>query len=111
MKKINLDDNSLTLSCYIGGLLRDIRYNTGLSGYELGKKINLSQQQVSRYERGKTGFQLHILFRFFSALRMNEDDIQHFFYRVISKAGYIPQYEFCGTTKFLTDTDILFPGL
>lgn len=92
MKKINLDDNSLSLSCYIGGLLREIRFETGLSGYDLACDINISQQQVSRYERGETGFQIDMLFRFFSALRMTESEIQYFFYQITNKAVVMPKY-------------------
>lgn len=92
MKKINLEDNSLSLSCYIGGLLRDIRYKNGLSGYELAGNINISQQQVSRYERGETNFQIDMLFRFFSALRMTESEIQYFFFLIINKALITPKY-------------------
>ncbi|ETO41157.1 helix-turn-helix domain-containing protein [Morganella sp. EGD-HP17] len=93
MKKINLDEGSLSLSGYIGGQLRAIRYEYGWSGDELAKDMNISQQQVSRYERGETGFQLDMLFRFFSALRMNESEIQYFFYLIINKAGEIPKYK------------------
>ncbi|MGL4212319.1 MAG: helix-turn-helix domain-containing protein [Morganella morganii] len=54
--------------------------------------INISQQQVSRYECGYTGFQLDVLFDFFSALRMDENEIQHFFCQVVRKAGGMPKY-------------------
>lgn len=94
MKKINLEDGSLSLSGYIGGLLRTIRYESGLSGEQLAKSINISQQQVSRYERGETGFQIDMLFRFLSALRINESETQYFFYQIVNKAREIPQYQF-----------------
>ncbi|MBT0422604.1 helix-turn-helix transcriptional regulator [Morganella morganii subsp. morganii] len=94
LKKINLEDGNLSLSSYIGGLLRIIRYESGLSGEQLAKSINISQQQVSRYERGETGFQLDMLFRFLSALRMNESEKQYFFYQIVNKAREIPQYQF-----------------
>lgn len=94
MKKINLEDGSLSLSSYAGGLLRIIRCENGLSGEQLAKNINISQQQVSRYERGETGFQLDMLFRFCSALRMNESEMQYFFYQIVNKAREIPQYQF-----------------
>ncbi|HHN8460786.1 TPA: helix-turn-helix domain-containing protein [Morganella morganii] len=85
MKKIKLDDNKLSLSGYIGALLRESRYKNGLSGHELASRINISQQQVSRYERGDTCFQIDMLFRFFSALRMTESEIQYFFYRIVNR--------------------------
>lgn len=93
MRKINLEDDSLPLSGYIGGLIRDIRYQRGLSGEMLARHINISQQQVSRYERGETNFQLDMLFRFFSAFRMNEYEIQHFFYQVVNRAMTPPASE------------------
>lgn len=107
MEKINLEDGSLSLSRYTGGLLRTIRCETGLSGHELAKSINISQQQVSRYERGVTNFQLDMLFRFFSALGMSEHERQCFLHLVINKAEDIPQYKGCRNA--LTDTDILLP--
>lgn len=94
MKKINFKDDNLSLSGYIGGLLRAIRYEYGLSGEQLAKSINISQQQVSRYERGESKFQLDMLFRFFSALSMNENEKQDFFYLIVNKATEISQYKF-----------------
>ena len=104
MKKINFEDSSLSLSCYIGGLLRTIRCESGLSGHELAKSINISQQQVSRYERGETNFQLDMLFRFFSALEMKEHEIQYILYQIINKAADIPQYNIRRNVS--VDTDI-----
>lgn len=94
MRKINLDDDSLSLSGYIGGVLRIIRCERGLSGDQLAKNINISQQQVSRYERGVTGFQIDMLFRFLSELGMNESEMHCFFYQVVDKARKTPQYQF-----------------
>lgn len=38
----------------IGQYLRGIRKEQNLTGGELAKKLNISQQQISRYETGKT---------------------------------------------------------
>ncbi|ENZ0348290.1 helix-turn-helix domain-containing protein [Morganella morganii] len=38
----------------IGNYIKKIRKEKGLSGSELAKKLNFSQQQLSRYENGKT---------------------------------------------------------
>ncbi|HEC8327575.1 MULTISPECIES: helix-turn-helix domain-containing protein [Providencia] len=38
----------------IGQYLRGIRKEQNLTGSELAKKLNVSQQQISRYETGKT---------------------------------------------------------
>ncbi|MFS3860886.1 helix-turn-helix domain-containing protein [Proteus mirabilis] len=48
------------ISCYsknelfykMGSEIKRLRIKKGLTGAELGKLINLSQQQISRYERG-----------------------------------------------------------
>ncbi|ENG7538049.1 helix-turn-helix transcriptional regulator, partial [Providencia stuartii] len=41
-----------SLSNNIGRMLKSYRRRTGLTGSELAKKINVSQQQISRYENG-----------------------------------------------------------
>lgn len=38
----------------IGQYLRGIRKEQNLTGRELAKKLNVSQQQISRYETGRT---------------------------------------------------------
>ncbi|BBV06039.1 helix-turn-helix domain-containing protein [Providencia hangzhouensis] len=38
----------------LGYLIKKLRKKKGISGAELAKKLNVSQQQVSRYERGAT---------------------------------------------------------
>lgn len=38
----------------IGQYLRGIRKERNLTGEELAKRLNISQQQISRYETGKT---------------------------------------------------------
>ncbi|HEC8329734.1 TPA: helix-turn-helix transcriptional regulator [Providencia rettgeri] len=45
----------------LGQFLRDARIKQSLSGKELGKLINVSQQQVSRYERGKTSISIETM--------------------------------------------------
>ncbi|QAV25222.1 helix-turn-helix domain-containing protein [Proteus hauseri] len=42
-----------------------------LSGKELGKLLKLSQQQISRYENGKTSFTLEYILSFSSILEMD----------------------------------------
>ncbi|MBQ0268124.1 helix-turn-helix domain-containing protein [Providencia huaxiensis] len=38
----------------LGCLIKKLRKKKGISGAELAEKLNVSQQQVSRYERGTT---------------------------------------------------------
>lgn len=54
-----------------GRLLRSLRCQLGISGEELGGIIGLSQQQVSRYERGESELTLGQLQRFSEALNMS----------------------------------------
>ncbi|WP_369309694.1 helix-turn-helix domain-containing protein [Providencia rettgeri] len=44
--------NQKNIYALLGNHLRKARVSKGLSGYELGSVIQLSQQQVSRYELG-----------------------------------------------------------
>ncbi|HHR5860529.1 TPA: helix-turn-helix domain-containing protein [Providencia alcalifaciens] len=67
-----------------GTFLREQRRGMSLSGGELAEKMQISQQQVSRYERGITHINLTMLLRYFSALNMNEREIQHFFELIAS---------------------------
>ncbi|MEM8006631.1 helix-turn-helix transcriptional regulator [Morganella morganii subsp. sibonii] len=46
----------------VGEQIRARRKEQGLSGSELGDKLKLSQQQVSRYERGECNIPLDMLF-------------------------------------------------
>lgn len=42
----------LTIQVAAGLLIRKLRYEHGMSGAELGQAVRISQQQISRYERG-----------------------------------------------------------
>lgn len=85
---INLNENIIrranSPSCYIGLILKQQRKQLGLSGCEVAKLLHISQQQVSRYERGLTSFNVNVLLRFFSVLNMNERDITNVFDELIT---------------------------
>ncbi|WP_272577779.1 helix-turn-helix domain-containing protein [Providencia sp. PROV271] len=68
-----------SLSIFIGEYLKQQRHNNELSGKELAKLMNLSQQQISRYERGVTQVNLETLFRFFYVLNVPIHDVLFFF--------------------------------
>lgn len=68
-----------SLSTLIGEYLKRQRHNNHLSGAELAKLMGLSQQQISRYERGMTHFNLDTLFRFFRVLNIPAQDVLFFF--------------------------------
>lgn len=72
------------LSNNIGQMLKSYRRRTGLTGTELAKRINVSQQQISRYENGVNNITFDKLIILFNALNMNRYDIDIFFEKVKS---------------------------
>nr|WP_282558982.1 helix-turn-helix transcriptional regulator [Providencia alcalifaciens] len=60
-------------------MLKDYRRRTGLTGSELAKRINVSQQQISRYENGVNNISFDKLIILFNALEMSSRDIDVFF--------------------------------
>lgn len=64
----------------IGTYLRDARISKSLTGFQLGKLIQISQQQISRYERGETNISFDTLDKMLTVLDKNWSD---FFYSVI----------------------------
>ncbi|MEM8201705.1 helix-turn-helix transcriptional regulator, partial [Morganella morganii] len=52
----------MNINKIVGEQIRAHRKEQGLSGSELGDKLKLSQQQVSRYERGECNIPLDMLF-------------------------------------------------
>ncbi|MCU6274036.1 helix-turn-helix domain-containing protein [Morganella morganii] len=86
MVKEKLDPtNSLFLSAYIGSLIRDERGQQRLTGQNLAKLMNISQQQISRYECGKSHLSIELLFRFFQALKMEREQIECFFHKILNE--------------------------
>ncbi len=59
------------ISNYIGGEIKSKRRALGLTGEELAKKIGVSQQQISRYERGKTNISCDTLMMFVLILEID----------------------------------------
>lgn len=45
----------------IGSFLKKARKNQSLTGHQLGRLMQVSQQQISRYERGETGINIETL--------------------------------------------------
>lgn len=75
------------LSSYCGLIIKRKRKEIGLTGFELARKLSISQQQLSRYERGvnkitidnlfKISFELNVSFEQFInyiILEINEND-------------------------------------
>lgn len=54
-----------------GLFIRQARLAKSLTGQELGKLIHVSQQQISRYEKGDTVLNIETLYLIFSVLNVN----------------------------------------
>lgn len=52
----------------VGASMKRARREKGLSGYEIAVKLNISQQQISIYERGINHISVDTLFNFILAL-------------------------------------------
>ncbi|HEM7189237.1 TPA: helix-turn-helix transcriptional regulator [Providencia rettgeri] len=60
--KTSIDNFQKVLTEQIGMELSHIRKEKGLSGKDLAKKLKVSQQQISRYERGVCGLSCGMLY-------------------------------------------------
>ncbi|EKT53658.1 helix-turn-helix domain-containing protein [Providencia burhodogranariea] len=69
--KPNIDNFQKILTELIGFELHNIRKEKGLSGSKLAKKLKLSQQQISRYERGECSISCGTLFLILFHLETN----------------------------------------
>ncbi|MEY0303826.1 MAG: helix-turn-helix domain-containing protein [Pseudomonadota bacterium] len=70
--KINsqCDNQDNQFSIYCGAVIKKIRKESGITGTELAKKLNISQQQMSRYERGINKISVDTLFNLSIALNV-----------------------------------------
>ncbi|MEQ4664174.1 helix-turn-helix transcriptional regulator [Providencia rettgeri] len=53
--------NTLKINVRIGSFFRKHRRLLGISGKKLGEKLNISQQHISRLERGQATFSIEII--------------------------------------------------
>lgn len=51
-EELSIDSFFSSISLAIGRTLKRLRQNQGLTGADFGRLVNLSQQQISRYECG-----------------------------------------------------------
>lgn len=65
------------IRCRFGAYLRYVREQKRLSGSELAKRLNVSQQQVSRYENGVTTVNLLMMSKMVHALDLRWDELIH----------------------------------
>lgn len=74
-EKNEYDVSENMLSHYCGMVLRRIRKDNNLTGADLAKILNISQQQVSRYERGVTKFTVDMLLSMSIALNVSFESV------------------------------------
>lgn len=60
----------------VGAFIRQKRIAQNLTGVDLAKRIHVSQQQVSRYERGKNTLSLYQIDVLIRALETSWDDFK-----------------------------------
>ncbi|HGN1706461.1 TPA: helix-turn-helix domain-containing protein [Providencia rettgeri] len=74
---VSSEKNLLTkdINLEIGVFIRKIRIKNGLTGAQLGKLIGVSQQQISRYERGSNGISLPDLIFILSIMNVSFSDL------------------------------------
>lgn len=70
--------DSIEVSTYIGAFLKRRRKGAGLTGAELASRLSISQQQISRYERGVNAITIQSLLGILHALELKKHDIDDF---------------------------------
>ncbi|WP_249718690.1 helix-turn-helix domain-containing protein [Proteus faecis] len=78
-----MKETSIDIS--LGGYLRASRKLKGMTGKELGEKVSLSQQQISRYERGINKFTLDMFIKIVKALDSKPCDATRVVNQVLKK--------------------------
>lgn len=72
-KSSNYNLPDIHFSFYCGLIIRKTRKENGLSGQELADKLNVSQQQMSRYERGVNKISIDMLMNIVFVLDISFD--------------------------------------
>ncbi|MDR2227050.1 MAG: helix-turn-helix domain-containing protein [Providencia sp.] len=58
-----LENHDNFFSKFCGAVIKKLRKEVGVTGAELAMKLNISQRQMSRYERGINKFSVDMLFK------------------------------------------------
>ncbi|MBT0318420.1 helix-turn-helix domain-containing protein [Morganella morganii] len=61
---------NVDIKVYVGSRIRSVRQSLKISGEELGSRVGLSQQQISRYESGQSMMTIGVLFLISEALNV-----------------------------------------
>lgn len=77
IEKLNysIANNGKSITKIVGASMKRARREKGLSGYEIAVRLNISQQQISRYERGINHISVDMLFNFMLALDISYEII------------------------------------
>ncbi len=67
--------NTLNINIRIGSFIRKHRILLGMSGENLGQKLSLSQQHISRLERGQTVFSFELILHLLNAIDKSVSDL------------------------------------
>lgn len=78
-----MDSNHILLND-VGKLIRELRKEKNMSGIDLGVEIGISQQQISRYEKGKSDMSITMFFNIISVFNMTPTE---FFLRMYETEG------------------------
>ncbi|ETO41266.1 helix-turn-helix domain-containing protein [Morganella sp. EGD-HP17] len=70
-----MNDKAKDMDYLVGLFIRRHRRKRGMNGKEFSRKLNISHQQLSRYERGESCFTLDKLALFLSALDKDFSDL------------------------------------
>lgn len=70
-----MTNKTYTVSVLIGKRIQCIRKEKGITGDELARMLNISQQQVSRYERGINQITVDCLFKISEILNVELSEL------------------------------------
>lgn len=88
MKNINIEGS---LNLFIGSYFRRKRKSKKISGKQLGIMLNLSQQQISRYENGNTPFTIELMIKLSEILNINTIELFKSIERWLTKSKDIQE--------------------
>ncbi len=66
--------NHININKLAGKYIKKNRLKKGLTGVQLGKLLYISQQQISRYERGKNNISLSLIILFNNKIGLETED-------------------------------------
>ncbi len=85
-------DTVYYISQLVGKCLQEYRLETGMSGEEIAKKLGVSQQQLSRYERGENALTVDVLFKLILILGINFPEFYQRLFYIIGQHPKLSRY-------------------